>query len=325
MREQHNPSTPELHQPLLFAPSELLACGLRDAHHHPLVGVRSEDGVRSWRTSPATAWENPLVEWARTANSYCSIVLDCDSRESQELACAVEAGYGYLPRPNVAAQRASSGHLHLGWNLRTPVHRGAASRPRPLAALGRIAEYYAVTLRSDRGYVGVLAYNPVHGDYNTVYPRSEPYDLAELARALPAHWRRPARAADLVSSPGRKLPSVRGALQAGHSRIGRGPVDLGAHAQSRVLRPPCPIRRCGASGALCAATGYAGASKGISRRGCSGRQHEGARAAPRPVWRVCLARSPSGNRGPSWASVGLGGIGVSVGRKREGESVGAKE
>ena len=38
-------------------------------------------------------------------------------------------------------------------------------------------------------YVGVLAYNPVHGDYNTVYPRSEPYDLAELARALPDNWR----------------------------------------------------------------------------------------------------------------------------------------
>ena len=92
--------------------------------------------VRSWRTSPATAWEHPLVEWTRTATSYCSIVLDCDSRESQELACAVEAGYGDLPRPNVAAQRATSGHLHLGWNLRTPVHR-AASRPRPLAALCR--------------------------------------------------------------------------------------------------------------------------------------------------------------------------------------------
>ena len=203
MQEQQNPSTPELHQPLLFAPSELLACGLRDAHHHPLVGVRTEDGVRSWRTSPAMAWEHPLVEWARTATSYCSIVLDCDSRESQELACAVEAGYGYLPRPNVAAQRASSGHLHLGWNLRTPVHRGAASRPRPLAALGRIAEYYALSLRSDRGYVGVLAYNPVHSDYATVYPRSEPYDLAELARALPAHWRRPAKPADLATAPGR--------------------------------------------------------------------------------------------------------------------------
>ena len=203
MREQQNPSTPDLHQPLLFAPSELLACGLRDAHHHPLVGERTENGVQSWRTSPATAWEHPLVEWARTATSYCSLVLDCDSRESQELAWAVAAGYGYLPRPNVAAMRPSSGHLHLGWNLRTPVHRGAASRPRPLAALGRIAEYYAVTLRSDRGYVGVLAYNPVHSDYATVYPRSEPYDLAELARALPANWRRPSKPADLVTAPGR--------------------------------------------------------------------------------------------------------------------------
>ena len=67
MREQQNPNTPDLHQPLLFAPSELLACGLRDAHHHPLVGERTEDGVRSWRTSPAMAWEHPLVEWARTA------------------------------------------------------------------------------------------------------------------------------------------------------------------------------------------------------------------------------------------------------------------
>ena len=90
--------------------------------------------MRSWRTSPATAtataWEHPLVEWARTATSYCSIVLDCDSRESQELACAVEAGYGDLPRHNVAAQRASSGHLHLGWNLRTPVHRGTTEARR---------------------------------------------------------------------------------------------------------------------------------------------------------------------------------------------------
>ena len=185
-------------RPANYSPA---ACATRITIHSSASALRTACGPGARRRR--RRGRIPLVEWARTANSYCSIVLDCDSRESQELACAVEAGYGYLPRPNVAAQRASSGHLHLGWNLRTPVHRGAASRPRPLAALGRIAEYYAVTLRSDRGYVGVLAYNPVHGDYNTVYPRSEPYDLAELARALPAHWRRPARAADLVSSPGR--------------------------------------------------------------------------------------------------------------------------
>ena len=147
-----------------------------------------------------------------------------------ELACAVEAGYGDLPRPNVAAQRASSGYLHLGWNLRTPVHRGAASRPRPLAALGRIAESYAVTLRSDRGYVGVLAYNPVHGDYNTVYPRTDPYDLAELARALPGHWRRPSKPADLATAPGRNC-----GLFAALCKLALGGSDEGLLTLARTL------------------------------------------------------------------------------------------
>ena len=30
-----------------------------------------------------------------------------------------------------------------------------------------------------------------------------PNDLAELARALPAHWRRPSKPADLATAPGR--------------------------------------------------------------------------------------------------------------------------
>ena len=149
-----------LHQPLLFTPAELLACGLCDAHHHPLVGERTADGVRSWHTSPEKAWEHTLIELSRTANSYCSVVLDCDSRESIELACAVQAGYGDLPLPNFAARREASGHIQMGWNLLAPVHRGAAARPRPLSVLGRISEFYADALRSDRNYVGVLAYKP---------------------------------------------------------------------------------------------------------------------------------------------------------------------
>ena len=110
------------------------------------------------------------------------------------------------------------------------MHRGAASRPRPLAALGRIAEYYAVTLRSDRGYVGVLAYNPVHGDYNTVYPRTDPYDLEELARALPPNWRRPVRAADLATAPGRNC-----SLFAALCKLALGGSDEGLLTWARTL------------------------------------------------------------------------------------------
>ena len=78
----------------------------------------SADATDAWRPSHRSGSQHPLLQcveahfrdapspWARTATSYCSLVLDCDSRESQELACAVEAGYGDLPRPNVASQRA---------------------------------------------------------------------------------------------------------------------------------------------------------------------------------------------------------------------------
>ena len=107
---------------------------------------------------------------------------------------------------------------------------GPPRRPRPLAAHGRIAEYYAVTLRSDRGYVGVLAYNPVHGDYNTVCPRTDPYDLAELARALPPNWRRPARAADLATAPGRNC-----ALFAALCKLALGGSDEGLLTWARTL------------------------------------------------------------------------------------------
>ena len=191
-------------QPLLFTPAELLACGLCDAHHNPLVGERTAaGGVRSWRTSPAAAWQHSLIELSRTANSYCSIVLDCDSRESVALAYATVEGWGPVPRPNVVARRRASGHLHLGWNLRTPVHRGATARTRPLTTFGRIVEYYTGALRADTGFVSVLSYNPVHADYLSEYPRLQPFDLAELEEPIPGNWRRPAHAADLATAPGR--------------------------------------------------------------------------------------------------------------------------
>ena len=76
----------------------------------------------------------------------------------------------------------------------------------------------------------VLAYNPVHSDYATVYPRSEPYDLAELARALPAHWRRPSKPADLATAPGRNC-----ALFAALCKLALGGSDEGLLTWARTL------------------------------------------------------------------------------------------
>ena len=100
-----NPTSKQQPLPLLFAPSELLACGLRAAHTYPLVGTRTpQSGVRSWRmaASPET-WAWPLVEWSRTGNTYAALGFDCDSRDAVERAAAYCMGGGDLPTPNVVA------------------------------------------------------------------------------------------------------------------------------------------------------------------------------------------------------------------------------
>ena len=186
-----NVHTQTAQQPLLFAPEELLACGLSDAHTHPLVGKRTAAGVRSWRTSPARAWVNPLVEWPRTGNSYAALGFDCDSRDAVERAAASCMGGGDLPTPNVFATRTASGHAQVFYLLDHPVHRGEHARAKPLAYLARVSEFYRATLGSDTGYTGVLSSNPTHADYQTSYPRADPYALDDLAAVIPKGWRVP--------------------------------------------------------------------------------------------------------------------------------------
>ena len=72
---------------------------------------------------------------------------------------------------------------------------GELARERPLRELARISEYYAVALKADRGYTGILTHNPTskgHGPgFKTLWLRKDPYSLGELARVIPFGWRRP--------------------------------------------------------------------------------------------------------------------------------------
>ena len=186
-------------QPLDFAPRLLRAHGLRDAHVRPLVGKRTPRGrVFSWRSAPARAWQWPLVEWSRTGNSFAAVAFDCDTREAVERAAASCMGAGDLPTPNVYATRTASGHAQIFYLLDKPVHRGEHARAKPLAYLARVAEFYRASLGADSGFTGVLSSNPVHGDYQTSYPRADPYALADLAAVIPRGWRipRPATTAE---------------------------------------------------------------------------------------------------------------------------------
>ena len=96
-------------------------------------------------------------------------------------------------------------------------------------------------LRSDRGYVGCLSYNPVHGDYKTIYPHSEPYDLSELAKPIPGNWLTTARAVDLGSEPGRNWALFSALLRyAGSSRHSEADIRYEAdrlYDQEDIYRP----------------------------------------------------------------------------------------
>ena len=174
-----------------FAPAAMVRAGLADAHVRPLVGVRTGDGVRSWRTSPDRAWGYPLLEWARTGNSYAALVLDCDSQESVERLIGSVLTAAPVPPPNVVAVRKASGHAQAAWLLKRPVHKAPGSRPRPLLRFTRAAEYYRQALGADAGFVGVLCSNPIHEDYSTFWERIGGYPLAELCEPIPHGWRRP--------------------------------------------------------------------------------------------------------------------------------------
>ena len=184
-----------LRQPFLpfrHVPVQLREHGVAEAHARPLVGRRREDdSIRSWRTSPARAWIQPLVEWARTPNSIVALAYDVDGREAVEALAAASLGSGCAPTPNLTIYRRLTGNAHAIYTLRRPVLRGATARPFPLAVLGRCSEWLRLQLQADAGFAGVLVANPTHDDYDTVWLRREAYTLAELRAHIPRGWRQP--------------------------------------------------------------------------------------------------------------------------------------
>ena len=188
--------TPQVHhQPFLHfqhLPVQLREHGVAEAHSRPLVGCRRhDDSVRSWRTSPARAWIQPLVEWTRTPNSIVALAYDVDGREAIERLAMTSLGCADTPTPNLAIYRRLTGNAHAIYTLRHPVLRGATARPFPLAVLGRCSDWLLLQLQADPGFTGVLVSNPVHADYDTVWLRRDPYTLADLRAYIPRGWRQP--------------------------------------------------------------------------------------------------------------------------------------
>ena len=183
-----------------FAPAQVRAHGLRDAHTYPLVAPHQGE---SFRVPASQAWGYPSLE-LRAGNSWPLMGFDCDVPEK-----VIDALYANhlgrprpdsprLPRPNTIVQRRSNSHSHVSYFLAKPVHRGADAREAPLRLFARISEFYRQALGADPGYNGVLTHNPMHsahrvGEFQTHWGCKEPYSLSELAEPIPKGWRLPVK------------------------------------------------------------------------------------------------------------------------------------
>lgn len=235
---------PQPWQPLLFAPLELLRCGLAAAHNYPLVGRRdTETGKVCWsdRRPAEAAWRFSVLEWGRTPISTVAVVLDCDSREAVERAHACAMGAGPLPSPSLTITRRASGHLHAAWLLTTPVHRYEGAREKPLRALARISEFYSSTVGADPGFNEVLVNNPIRADeYETAWLRVGlgAYGLGDLLKAVPKGWRLPQ---EPTTAAGRHMTLFRLAMRrAGYLGRSDAEVERLVWLRNAEFDPPLP-------------------------------------------------------------------------------------
>lgn len=110
-----------------------------------------------------------------------------------------------LPEPTFIAINRRNGHAHSAILLETPVARHSASRIEPLRFYGAVERGIARRLGADRRYVGLVAKNPMHGDWDVEWRRDEPYTLDELADWLRYEDMRPDLSVETTFGAGRNV------------------------------------------------------------------------------------------------------------------------
>jgi len=88
-----------------------------------------------------------------------------------------------LPCPTIIVINPENGHGHYYYLLRTPVQKFETSSQKALAFYAAIERGLTRRLKADVGYSGLMAKNPLHPDWRTIWGPSKPYTLPELD-----HW-----------------------------------------------------------------------------------------------------------------------------------------
>lgn len=170
------------------APREVREHGLQEIHSYPLVSRGKGHAV--FRKPARMAWRRYQEIELRTPNSFPALIFDVDTLPLDYLSIA----FGVTVRPpNWIVSNPETGHAHIVYCLARPVLHGDGMRQKPLKWRQRIAEFYRMMYRADRGYAGVLTHNPVHPQWEVTWWREEPWTLPELAEVIPKGWRIPAK------------------------------------------------------------------------------------------------------------------------------------
>lgn len=85
------------------------------------------------------------------------------------------------PPPNIVAVNQDNGHAHLFYALEKPVHDYYGASQRALRYVASIDIALTELLGADAGYAKLIAKNPVHDRWLVFTPRTDLYDLDELA------------------------------------------------------------------------------------------------------------------------------------------------
>lgn len=115
------------------------------------------------------------------------LVFDLDFEDA---AFAWEAAL--LPPPTITVVNRENGHCHMFYGLKTPVACGDNARRRPLQYLEAVRMALALKLGADLAYPGLLAKNPLHDHWYTIWGQ-QLYELGFLAEYLTLSKSKPVR------------------------------------------------------------------------------------------------------------------------------------
>lgn len=97
-----------------------------------------------------------------------------------------------LPSPTVTVSNPANGHAHLFYGLSTPVGLSDKARNHPIRYAAAVQAAFRARLRADTGYAGLVAKNPLHDAWRTIWV-PHLYDLGELAEYVTLPKKLPTR------------------------------------------------------------------------------------------------------------------------------------